>query len=428
MFTKAVLRKHFFAFALISLPHLAHSADLLEVLDLALENDANLRAARISTDASQLLPDIAKTYAYPSLSLSASEIKERKPMSRFRGTEGEVTVRQPLWNAVVGAGLEVAEAQAGVARLYLRRAEQGLYARVAESYFRVLAAEDNLKTVDSEVKATEEFRDLAFDRFDAKLGTLLDLNDAEARFSQVKAARIQADHETVSSKVALTEITNTEIGKLNALAEDANISNPNPNDLNWWLETALQNNLEIAIATAEVEQALANIDVERSLGQIRFDLVASHNKSLSGDHLRSNRDFVSVVASYPVFQGGLVQKRTMQAAIQHESSLEALEAVKRSVTSQTSSAFLDIIRSVNQVKALQDALVASESSLKAREEGYNAGIFTTLDVLNAQRDKFTVERNLNQAKYSHFLSIVRLESLAGTLDRADFEALNESLN
>ncbi len=403
------------------------AADLLDVLDLAFENDAGLNASRIAAEADAMLPGIARTALYPSISAIAIEKRERKPAATIRQTDGEIMIRQPVWNFGLGAGIAAAESSSRVGSFQLRLAEQDLYSKVAERYFRVLAAEDNLETVESEVAAIQEFYDLALDRLEVGLGTRTDLNDAAARLSQVNATEVEARHEILLANLALAEIAGIEVGNLSKLSPNARIANPQPDDKQWWVDLALENSVEIALAEERSEGASIQIQIESSKSKPHFDLRLSHRSSLSGDDDTTDQDLASLVATIPLYAGGVVQKRTRQARTIHRARLEQLEATRRMVINEASGAYLDVVRSVSEVAAYEDALVASNSALQARVDGYEAGIFTTSDVLNSQRDVFAVERDLNRAKYSHFLSIVKLQRVTGRLDRSHFESLNNAL-
>ena len=63
----------------------------------------------------------------------------------------------------------------------------------------------------------------------------------------------------------------------------------------------------------------------------------------------------------------------------------------------------------------------------ARQRSFQAGVRTTLDVLNAQQQLATARRDLSQARYTALLSQVRLQALAGVFDEARLARLNDWL-
>jgi outer membrane protein len=79
---------------------------------------------------------------------------------------------------------------------------------------------------------------------------------------------------------------------------------------------------------------------------------------------------------------------------------------------------------VAQVRALEAALVSSQSSLDSTRLGQEVGVRTQVDVLNAQQQLSQTRRDLAQAKYGYILSLLRLKAAAGALTEQDVSLVN----
>ena len=79
------------------------------------------------------------------------------------------------------------------------------------------------------------------------------------------------------------------------------------------------------------------------------------------------------------------------------------------------------------VKALEQALVSSQSSLDSTKLGQEVGVRTGVDVLNAQQQLFSAKRDLAQARYNYILSQLRLKAAAGQLTEDDLIQVNQWL-
>jgi outer membrane protein len=79
------------------------------------------------------------------------------------------------------------------------------------------------------------------------------------------------------------------------------------------------------------------------------------------------------------------------------------------------------------VRALAQAVVASESALDAKKTGYEAGINTNVQVLDAQRDLFSARRDYAQARYNYLLNLLQLKEAAGILSAEDIKQINSWL-
>ena len=82
---------------------------------------------------------------------------------------------------------------------------------------------------------------------------------------------------------------------------------------------------------------------------------------------------------------------------------------------------------VTRIEALRLAVIASESALEAKTEGFEAGINTNLDVLDAQRDLFRAKRDLLDASYTYILNLLRLKRAAGIASKDDLAHINRWL-
>jgi outer membrane protein len=77
---------------------------------------------------------------------------------------------------------------------------------------------------------------------------------------------------------------------------------------------------------------------------------------------------------------------------------------------------------------LQQALKSSASLLEASKLGQAVGVRTNLDVLNAQQQFYSTERDLLQAEYGYLMSRLRLKAAAGTLSADDVAGVNLALH
>ena len=83
----------------------------------------------------------------------------------------------------------------------------------------------------------------------------------------------------------------------------------------------------------------------------------------------------------------------------------------------------------SEYNALYNVAVESgQSALKGNQAGYKLGIKINIDVLNAQQQLFTSQRDLSKARYETLLQGLKLKAAAGALGEADFEVVNGMLH
>jgi outer membrane protein len=186
------------AFALHAAPGFA--LDLMGAYTQAVAHDPTLAAAGEALKAgrektvqgrSLLLPQVQLAASVTQIddhsSSSSSSLPPQlqgviKPNSSGRMHEAALELKQPIFAAKSRADKKQLEQQTALAELQYRDAQQELMQRVAQTYFNVLLAEENLRVAQAEKAAVALQRDRAQARFDVGRGRITDLQEAQARY------------------------------------------------------------------------------------------------------------------------------------------------------------------------------------------------------------------------------------------------------
>lgn len=420
-----------------SLPGNSLAADLRDVYSLALANDPVYQAAILEHSASALELPIARTAFRPSVTASASAAEDWADNEGTGPKKSEdyalrLDINLPLYNKADRIRIDQSRDRVEISGLKLHRAKQDLILRVANRYFDVLAARDAREVARLEKIAIQRQMDLASERLEVGLATRTDLFDAKARFKQAEANEILAGNNINNAIALLQQIIDRTPQSLLPLSESAPLELPRPNDMDIWVDRALSNNVLLAIQSLQLK--IANTEIERQKSA-RLPVV-----SLDGGHSQtdargdsgpfsgsSGATHLTARLSFPVYGRGLVKLKTRQAALVYNQAERQLEQVRRAVATQATTAFLTMTSRVSQVEALFEAITAGESALEAKKEGFNAGLTTNLDVLDAQRDLSRSRTDYLRARYDYIISVLELERAVGDLDEEDIERVNNWL-
>jgi outer membrane protein len=129
----------------------------------------------------------------------------------------------------------------------------------------------------------------------------------------------------------------------------------------------------------------------------------------------------------PIFQGGSVTSREREAAALYQRARDDLDNAKRTAVLTARQLYLSTLNGITQVGALEQAKVSSQSALDSNKLGYEVGIRINIDVLNAQQQLYSTERDLALARYNTILNNLKLKQAAGTLREEDLEEVNRVL-
>ncbi len=417
----------------------ARAEDLWDVYQLAKNNDPTFQAATYTFEAEQQRVPGARAALLPSASLGASRgwNKDRieapgqpfivQGRGEYYANRYDFSVVQPLYDRGKYLGYKQAQSELEVARYQYEIARQDLGLRVAIRYFAVLAAHDNLDLTVAERTANARQLELADERLQVGLGTTTDLYDAQARFRLAESQEIAAQNALEDARRALAEVVGNLVGPLARLRPDSPLNPPNPDNVDHWVAEALTGNLELAVSRQFETVAQKEIERQKSGHYPSVDLVVSYAKddadgSISGPGRESTSTDAVVELNVPLVQGGAVVYATREARLRYDAAQSQTESARRAAERNARSAYLAIITSIRQVRALDQAVVASESALEAKREGFEAGLETNIDVLNAQRDLFRAKRDYLQARYDYILNWLRLKQAVGSLTDQDFQA------
>ncbi len=423
----------------------AQAEDLLDVYTLALTNDPRHRAAESTYLADKQTLQQARAVLRPSINATADRSRidletetDAGIVSRPAGeadidsTVFELTLTQPLYNRSLFAGLRQARAEVRRADAQFAAARQDLIIRVAEAYFGLLAALDNVELAGAEKAANKRQLEVAEGRLSVGLATITDAHDARARFQLARAQEIEAINEVRDRRQALRETAGRVIRDIATVDRKAPLIEPDPPNLNKWVKTALAQDPAVIVADEAVKIAREEIKRQRGGHWPKLDLVGSHSdtdddESISGPGVETESTEIGLRLTVPIYQGGLVTSLTKEAAHRYTAAQQDLEAQRRLTERTARAAFLGVTGGVTRIEALRLAVIASESALEAKTEGFEAGINTNLDVLDASRDLFRAKRDLLDASYTYILNLLRLKRAAGIVNKNDLAKINRWL-
>ena len=131
--------------------------------------------------------------------------------------------------------------------------------------------------------------------------------------------------------------------------------------------------------------------------------------------------------SVPIYQGNIVNSRTRRSQQLHQKALMDLTEMQRAVQRSARAAYYGVISAISKVAALEKSVRSQELALNSKQRGYRSGLYTSLDVLDAERDAYEARRDHARSRYEYLLNSLRLKYAVGTLNVSDLENINNWL-
>ncbi|WP_106478766.1 TolC family outer membrane protein [Phytohalomonas tamaricis] len=443
----------------ISMASQAQAADLLTIARDALANNASLAASQAGYSSTKEGIDIARGALLPQITASGSmthyDVVESQSSStstasaasatdttaaastnagtdddHYTSTAVSVQATQALFDATNWYNLEAAKRSAAQEALTLAEDRQQVLYDVANAYFEVLRARDQLDALRAEERAIGRQREQTQEQFNVGVIASTDVQEAEASYDQVRAERIAQESTLEVNFEALERLTGKRYASIDGLADDLPIEHPQPSSRSAWVEMANSQNLALQAARAGIDIARANVDVARAGHYPTLDAVAAYDYSRSSvDYLRGHGEEASigVQLSLPIYTGGSTSAQVRQNTYLLEQAQFQAEDQLRDASQQVRSYFSQVASNVLSVAAYKRAIESNRSSLEATRNGYEVGTRTIVDVLDAQENLYTAIYNYAGARYDYVLNLLALRQQAGILDTDSLDALNKWL-
>jgi len=334
--------------------------DLVEIYEVAERNDAQLRAAeqgRLATmearpqARSQLLPQIGAQGSIDRVDQNNEKGFVTEDQN-FTQTNLGINLTHPLYYRDRWIALEQADKQVRQAAVDYAAAEQDLIIRVAEAYFNVLSAQADLEFAQANKKAINRQLEQTRKRFEVGLTAITDVHEAKARYDQAIAQEITSQNQLDSAFEALSTITGQSHEELADLRKGLALASPDPDDMQAWVEKALEENLQTRSQRIATEIARQEIERQRSGHYPTVDLNASYGYQESRQFDRDSESgtaSVGVEVNLPVYTGGAISSRTREAVYSFQQAQENLEGTLRQTRQQARDAYRGVMSSISEV-------------------------------------------------------------------------------
>lgn len=420
----------------------AYSQDLLAVYKQAQENDPAFKAVHFRKQAidegrrqaiARLLPSLVGNADYTHTN---QDIKDSDNdvfgtgESDYNTTSYGLTLTQPIFHWDLFVNLYQSKAEKLWAAAEYAVARQELIVRVADAYLSALIARDRLNYSMTEQAAVEKHLELAKGRHEMGLTPITDLHDAMSRMATTRAIVIEAQNLQDDAWQALQEITGEYADDLNGVREQIDLLPPDPEDMESWISQAVEKNPSVELQKQVVEVARYEVNKQTSGHLPVLDAVGRYNNedsdgSLFGGGSEIDTFDIVVQLSLPLYQGGIVSSRVRESRYLLESARQDLTKQTRAVERQARSAFLGVKTALSQIEALKQSVNSNKLALEAKQEGFLSGLYTSLNVLDAERDVSMISIDYSRARYRYILNSLKLKQAVGTLSDQDISDLNE---
>lgn len=390
-----------------------------------------MAAARVKE--ARAIAGIAEADRIPQIGVNAGATRERESPLSVNLPQGTLIPPASVYQANFTASYEVdlfgrvasnvaaSRGDAAAVDATYRSVLLSLQADVAQTYFRLRETDAELETLDRAVKLREESVHVNQRRYD--LGDLgeFDLSRAKTELATARAEAVGLQRQRVTNEHALAVLLGKPASDFSAIVSPLPVDAQMPSIPTGMPSSLLERRPDIVSAQRAMEAANARIGVARAAMFPALNLnagVGGMAETFPDVFQWSNRSWLlGALLSMPIIDGG-----RNKANISHSEAV--LEESVASYRQNVLTAFADVEDNLaglrilaGQTEQIDAAVVSARRSADLAQMLYSAGRSSYLDLLDAQRNLTSVERNAVQLRGSRAETTVALiRSLGGGWD------------
>ena len=406
------------AAALVGAAGLAQAETLADAIALAYQSNPQLqsqRALQRQLDESYVQ---ARAGFRPSASASGSA-SYSDPESGGANERGSVslTASQALYTGGrVSAAVDAAEATVLAGRQTLRVIEQTVLQTVVQAYQDVLRDQQivAIRTESVDVLGNQLRESTA--RFEAGLLTRTDVARAEAQLAASRALLTSSQAQLQISRANYAFAVGQNPGELEVPSTLAGL----PASVDDAFTVAQEDNPNLR--RAQFAEQVSRYRVAQIRAQRRPTVTLQGSIGYSGpqddfaDYSRAVS--ASIVASQPLFTGGLIRSQVRAALEQNTSDRILIEQARRTAVQAVSQAWNQMLAAQGNIASNQEGVRAATVAFEGSQEQYRVGLATTLDVLLAQEALRNAQLSLVQSRRDLYVAQASVLNAIGRLDAA----------
>lgn len=406
---------------------------LSKAFDLALENEPKLKLTRLQAESSKewyeqskarLFPQVQGNLSWGFYGYDAEYLTEKvnEDYTSYSLSASQALFRPELWSA-----LEENKARSQKSLYQYKAQEQVLGVDIVKAYFDYLRTIQNLAVN----QAQKEFYSKKYAQFEEllKIGmtTKMDLLEAKVHRDNSKSLWISEQKRLNVAKLKLEHLINQPIDGVQQINfETLSLNQFHVERSNY--ETKLNQNPALLGSKAGERSAQAALEGREYEHYPKVDLSLSHKQTDTTDRVAHTYDTQAVIQlNIPIYRGGYDQSRIREQLKLREAAAYEVDYVIKENKLKFEAIMADRNTLIEKVDILRESKQSAELYVEAMEQGYQKGLKSIVDVLEAQAKLHQVQLDMIDSGFELINNHVTLLDLTGELNQENVRVLEEMI-
>ena len=418
---------------------------LSECIDLAIENNENLKNSILEEKISKALSNEYLSIGFPQINFDGGikynhEVpKSLLDISRFmpgvpEGTEQEVQfgqaydgrvdlfVNQMIFNGSYFVGLSAAKELVKLSEKMSERNVIDIHESVSKAYYTTLNTKSRVDLVDSNIDRLDALLKQTKSLYENGFVEKLDLDRIQVSFNNLKSEKIKADRLYDLSLAVLKFQIGISVDKKIELIEEFNeeLVTAFTFDLN---EFDYSKRIEYSIL--QTDKNLKFYELKNNRSQYLPQVYANYNYGYNTSASQSNIFFESdrwkkfgtfgLQVIVPIFDGFLKRSRINQSKFKIEQVENQMLFLERSINLQINQSLAAYQNSKESLKIASENLVLAQDVYFASEKKYAQGVGSNLELIDSNNSLKIAQNQYYNSLYESIISIIDIKKTLGIL-------------
>ena len=428
-----------------SLKSQSQKLSLSECIDLAIENNENLKNSILEEKISKALSNEYLSIGFPQINFDGGikynhEVpKSLLDISRFmpgvpEGTEQEVQfgqaydgrvdlfVNQMIFNGSYFVGLSAAKELVKLSEKMTERNVIDIHESVSKAYYTTLNTKSRVDLVNSNIDRLDALLKQTKSLYENGFVEKLDLDRIQVSFNNLKSEKIKADRLYDLSLAVLKFQIGISVDKKIVLIEEFNEE----------LVTAFTFDLNEFDYTKRIEYSILQTDknlkfyeLKNNRSQYLPQVYANYNYGYNTSASQSNIFFESdrwkkfgtfgLQVIVPIFDGFLKRSRINQSKFKIEQVENQMLFLERSINLQINQSLAAYQNSKESLKIASENLVLAQDVYFASEKKYAQGVGSNLELIDSNNSLKIAQNQYYNSLYESIISIIDIKKTLGIL-------------
>jgi outer membrane protein TolC len=302
---------------------------------------------------------------------------------------------------------------ASASRHSFRDARDLVVFATASLYLQAVTGESRIEAARAQLKTAQALYDRAVVEKQAGVIAGIEVLRAQVQLQSQQERLIFFENEFAKQKLALARAVGIPLGQRIELTDRVPYVALGPMTLDDTLKQAYASREDLQSAQALVDAARSGKQAAIGDGLPSAHVLADLGRSSNAWDSLHGTYAVQASVTVPIFQGGRVRGRVIQADAQIKQQEAQVEDLRARIEYEVRSALLDVQAADDRVRVARSAADLAGEQLTQAQDRFTAGVSSNIEVVQAQEALATATDNYLSALYAHNLAKISLARAIG---------------